>query len=110
MELCDDPSTFQACVQCAVCTSVCPVVAAATEPDQDPEIGPHLVTNLLRMQQIELALASRMVWACVTCYQCQEHCPQHIRVADLLYELRNRGWSRMKAAPRSRVDTEEVRS
>jgi heterodisulfide reductase subunit C len=108
MDLCDDPTTFQACVQCAVCTSVCPVVAAATEPDQDPEIGPHLVTNLLRMQQMELALASRMVWACVTCYQCQEHCPQHIRVADLLYELRNRGWFRMKGALLSGVSTEEV--
>lgn len=110
MGLCDNPSTFQSCVQCAVCTSVCPVVAAATEPDQDPEIGPHLVTNLLRMQQIGLALASRMVWACVTCYQCQEHCPQHIRVADLLYELRNRGWSRMKTTPPSTGDTEEVQS
>ena len=110
MDLCDDPSTFQACVQCAVCTSVCPVVAAATEPDQDPEIGPHLVTNLLRMQQMELALASRMVWSCVTCYQCQEHCPQHIRVADLLYELRNRGWSQMKGAPPSSVNTTGVQS
>ncbi len=109
MDLCDDPSTFQGCVQCAVCTSVCPVVAAATEPDHDPEIGPHLVTNLLRMQQMELALASRMVWNCVTCYQCQEHCPQHIRVADLLYELRNRGWSRMKAAPLSHVRAKEIR-
>lgn len=110
MDLCDDPSTFQNCVQCAVCTSVCPVVAAATEPEHDPEIGPHLVTNLLRMQQMELALASRMVWACVTCYQCQEHCPQHIRVADLLYELRNRGWSRMKAAVLSCEGSEEFRS
>lgn len=99
MDLCDDPATFQACVQCAVCTSVCPVVAAATETDQDPEIGPHLVTNLLRLGQPDLAQASSMVWTCVTCYQCQEHCPQYIRVADLLYELRNRAWVRLKKAP-----------
>jgi heterodisulfide reductase subunit C/nitrate reductase gamma subunit len=99
MDLCDDPATFQACVQCSVCTSVCPVVAAATEPDHDPEIGPHLVTNLLRLRQPDLAQASSMVWTCVTCYQCQEHCPQQIRVADLLYELRNRAWARLKAAP-----------
>lgn len=99
MDLCDDPATFQACVQCAVCTSVCPVVAAAAEPDHDPEMGPHLVTNLLRLGQSDLAQASSMVWTCVTCYQCQEHCPQHIRVADLLYELRNRAWARLKAAP-----------
>ncbi len=99
MDLCDDPITFQACVQCAVCTSVCPVVAAASQPDQDPEIGPHLVTNLLRMRQPDLAMASSMVWTCVTCYQCQEQCPQHIRVTDLLYELRNRAWGRLKATP-----------
>lgn len=99
MDLCDDPAAFQACVQCAVCTSVCPVVAAATEPDQDPEIGPHLVTNLLRMRQPDLALASNMVWTCVTCYQCQESCPQQIRVTDLLYELRNRAWHRLRNAP-----------
>ncbi|MDJ0783083.1 MAG: 4Fe-4S dicluster domain-containing protein [Desulfosarcinaceae bacterium] len=112
MALCDDPATFQACVQCAVCSSVCPVVAAACEPDQDPEIGPHLVTNLLRMGQPELAQASGMVWSCVTCYQCQENCPQHIRVADLLYELRNRAWDTLKQAapPALPTDLEEVAS
>jgi heterodisulfide reductase subunit C len=25
----------------------------------------------------------------VTCYQCQEHCPQNVRVTDLLYQLKN---------------------
>lgn len=99
MGLSDDPSTFQACVQCAVCSSVCPVVAAASDVDQDPEIGPHLVTNLLRLGQPDLAQASSMVWSCVTCYQCQESCPQNIRVADLLYELRNRAWARLRGTP-----------
>jgi heterodisulfide reductase subunit C len=99
MDLSDDPSTFQACVQCAVCSSVCPVVAAASDADQDPEIGPHLVTNLLRLRQPDLAQASSMVWSCVTCYQCQESCPQQIRVADLLYELRNRAWARLRGTP-----------
>ncbi|MEJ2639684.1 MAG: 4Fe-4S dicluster domain-containing protein [Desulfosarcinaceae bacterium] len=99
MDLSNDPATFQACVQCAVCSSVCPVVAAAGESEQDPEIGPHLVTNLLRLGQPDLAQVSRMVWSCVTCYQCQDSCPQHIRVADLLCELRNKAWSRLKQAP-----------
>jgi heterodisulfide reductase subunit C len=99
MGLCEDPATFQACVQCAVCSSVCPVVAAASEAGQDPEIGPHLVTNLLRLGQPDLAQASSMVWSCVTCYQCQESCPQQIRVADLLYELRNQAWARLRQTP-----------
>jgi heterodisulfide reductase subunit C/nitrate reductase gamma subunit len=109
MHLCDDPSTFQACVQCAVCSSVCPVVAAAENAEQDPEIGPHLVTNLLRLGQPDLAQVSRMVWNCVTCYHCQESCPQHIRVADLLYELRNRAWSRLQLAPSNSWSSDDTR-
>jgi len=34
------------------------------------------------------------VWHCLTCYACQEICPQSIRVADILLELRCRGQSR----------------
>jgi heterodisulfide reductase subunit C len=30
-----------------------------------------------------------MLWDCVTCYQCQEHCPQGVKVTDVLYELKN---------------------
>jgi heterodisulfide reductase subunit C len=29
-----------------------------------------------------------MVRACAGCYQCQEHCPERIPVADILLELR----------------------
>jgi len=29
-----------------------------------------------------------MVWDCATCYQCQEQCPEGIRVADIMCELR----------------------
>jgi heterodisulfide reductase subunit C len=25
----------------------------------------------------------------VTCYQCQEHCPQNVKVTDILYQLKN---------------------
>lgn len=84
---------FEPCIQCSVCTSVCPVVALAEVPGQDPKAGPQQVMNLLRMGQTHLALGARMVWDCTTCYRCQESCPSHIRVADLLYGLRNQAWS-----------------
>jgi len=48
----------------------------------------------------DLAVGSRMVWDCATCYQCQEHCPAGIRVTEVLYELRNRGYERLGALPR----------
>lgn len=88
------PETFSACVQCTVCANVCPVVSVPGNLSS-PEITPQQVMNLLRLDMKDLALGSRMVWDCMTCYLCQEHCPQGIRVADILYELRNIGADRL---------------
>ena len=89
-----DRRTFSRCVQCQTCTNVCPVVAhaMAADPrdatDQGVDLTPQKVMNLLRLGLPDLALGSRMVWDCATCYQCQEHCPEDIRVADIMCELR----------------------
>jgi heterodisulfide reductase subunit C/nitrate reductase gamma subunit len=95
--LTDRAETFWACVQCTTCTSVCPVVGASDDPESELDLTPQQVMNLMRLQMKELALGARMVWNCVTCYQCQEHCPQGVRVADVLYELRNLAGERMGA-------------
>ncbi len=87
--LADDPDTFRFCVQCSVCTNVCPVVAASSNPALELDLTPQQIMNMLRLNLKEMTYGARMVWDCVTCYMCQEHCPQHIRVADILYELRN---------------------
>ncbi len=94
----ENPETFWACVQCTTCTSVCPVVAVSEDPRRDLDLTPQQVMNLMRLQLRELALGARMVWDCVTCYQCQEHCPQGVRVADILYELRNDAQRRLRPA------------
>ncbi len=66
---------------------------------------PQKVMNLLRLGLVDLAVGSRMVWDCATCYQCQEHCPAGIRVTDLLYELRNRGWAQLGELARPALGT-----
>ena len=86
--LCADRSSFSRCVQCQTCTNVCPVVAHSTDPASAVDLTPQKVMNLLRLGLRDLALGSRMVWNCATCYQCQEHCPQGIRVTDIMIELR----------------------
>jgi heterodisulfide reductase subunit C/nitrate reductase gamma subunit len=92
--LSDRPETFWACVQCTTCTSVCPVVAVSEDPQRDLGLTPQQIMNLMRLQLKEQAMDSRMLWDCVTCYKCQEHCPQDVKVADVLYELRNEAWHR----------------
>ena len=83
-----DRSRFSRCVQCQTCTNVCPVVAHSIDPTYGVDLTPQKVMNLLRLGLRDLTLGSRMVWDCATCYQCQEHCPHGIPVADIMVELR----------------------
>jgi len=83
-----DRASFSRCVQCQTCTNVCPVVAHGAGPGYGVDLTPQKVMNLLRLGQADLALGSRMVRDCATCYACQEHCPEGIRVADIMIELR----------------------
>ncbi len=94
-----DRHTFSPCVQCQTCTNVCPVVAHS-DGTSGVDATPQKVMNLLRLGLGELALGSSMVWDCATCFQCQEHCPAGIRVTEVLYELRNRGYARLSMLPR----------
>lgn len=87
---------FLGCVQCTTCTSVCPVVAASSNPARDLDFTPQQVMNLLRMGLVDHALGAGMTWNCVTCYKCQEHCPQGVPVADVLFELRNIANARLR--------------
>lgn len=83
-----DHSSFSRCVQCQTCSNVCPVLAHSTDPACGVDLTPQKVMNLLRLGLRDLTLGSSMVWNCATCYQCQEHCPEGIRVADIMLELR----------------------
>jgi heterodisulfide reductase subunit C len=89
--LADRAESFWGCVQCTTCTGVCPVVAVSEDPASDLDLTPQQIMNLLRMGLKRQTLGARMVWSCTTCYKCQEHCPQGVPVADILYELRGLG-------------------
>lgn len=83
--------TVENCIQCSICTNVCPIVAQDAFQN---DMTPHQVMNLLRLGKNHLATGTRMVWTCLTCYACQEHCPQEIGVADIILDLRNSGSAR----------------
>jgi len=81
--------TFSVCFGCQTCTNVCPVVACFDDPKEHVDLFPHQIMHALALGRTDLALGSRMLWDCVTCYMCQEECPQGVRVTDVLYGLKN---------------------
>jgi heterodisulfide reductase subunit C/nitrate reductase gamma subunit len=93
--LASDRRTFSHCVQCQTCTNVCPVVAHSIDTEHGVDLTPQKVMNLLRLGMLDLTLGSRMVWDCATCYQCQENCPEGVRVTDVMCELRGLAYHRL---------------
>jgi heterodisulfide reductase subunit C len=88
--------TFSYCFGCQNCTSVCPVVGNFSHPQEALGLLPHQIMCSLGLGQTDMASGARMIWDCVTCYQCQEHCPQKVKVADLLFSLKNLAVKNMK--------------
>jgi heterodisulfide reductase subunit C/nitrate reductase gamma subunit len=82
-------STFKDCFGCQTCTNVCPVVSNYENPKETLGLLPHQIMYSLGLGLKDLALGSNMLWDCVTCYQCQEQCPQGVKITEVLFELKN---------------------
>jgi heterodisulfide reductase subunit C len=68
---------------------VCPVVGNYEQPEDQLGLLPHQIMCCLGLGLTEMAGGAKMIWDCLTCYQCQENCPQQVEVCDLLYDLKN---------------------
>ena len=82
-------NTFSVCFGCETCTTVCPVVGNYDNPKEVLGVLPHQIMHACGLGIRDLAFGSSMLWDCITCYQCQEQCPQGVCVTDVLYELKN---------------------
>jgi len=80
--------TYAFCFSCENCTTVCPVVANFEDPQTDLDMLPHQIIRSVGLGIKDLALGSKMLWSCITCYQCQENCPQGVKVTDIFYEIK----------------------
>ena len=97
-------STFSYCFTCFTCTTACPVVRSYKNPLEALGLTPHQIIRATILGQPDMIFRSKMLWYCLGCYQCQDNCPQAVRVADVLYELKNLAVARMKNAnPQSGV-------
>jgi len=82
-------NTFAQCFSCQSCSSVCPVVGNYEQPEDQVGLLPHQIMCCLGLGLTAMAGGAKMIWDCLTCYQCQENCPQQVAVCDLLYDLKN---------------------
>lgn len=82
--------TFSLCFGCQNCSTICPVVANYESPEESLTLLPHQIMYGLGLGLVDTAKGSAMIWNCLSCYQCQEHCPQNVAVCDILFQLKNK--------------------
>ena len=82
-------TTYTHCFSCQSCTTVCPVVGNYNNPEQEVGLLPHQIMCCLGLGLTEMASGAQMIWDCLTCYKCQENCPQQVEVCDVLFRLKN---------------------
>ena len=82
-------ATFSHCFGCQNCSTICPVVAQFDTPEETLTLLPHQIMYTLGLGLTDMARDAAMIWNCLSCYQCQEHCPQNVGVCDLLFLLKN---------------------
>ncbi len=74
---------FYHCYQCGRCTSFCPVF----------NHFPHAFNPRKIIQKMFIGftpvLQDPSLWLCTTCYECFEHCPFGINLADVIVAMRN---------------------
>jgi heterodisulfide reductase subunit C/nitrate reductase gamma subunit len=99
LNLSSQANTYSVCFGCETCTTVCPVVANYENPEQVLGLLPHQIMHSCGLGLKNFALGSKMLWDCLTCYQCQEQCPQGVCITDVLYELKNEAVELAKGRP-----------
>jgi len=73
---------LSACFACSTCTAACPIANVW-------KYKPHQLIRMIILGMKEEVLSSNEIWLCLTCYQCQERCPQKVRVTDIFFDCKN---------------------
>jgi heterodisulfide reductase subunit C len=90
-------TSYQGCYSCQRCTNICPVVRLYDKPEEELDMLPHQIIFSLGIGNKEIAMGSRMIWSCSTCYLCQEHCPNQVELTDIFYNLKNGAISKIES-------------
>ncbi len=77
-----DGDELSACFACTTCTAACPIA-------NQWEYKPHQLIRMIILGMRDEVLSSKEIWECLTCFQCQERCPQKVRVTDIIFDCKN---------------------
>ncbi|MCG6930078.1 MAG: 4Fe-4S dicluster domain-containing protein [Desulfofustis sp.] len=88
--------SYQSCYSCQRCTNICPVVRLYDDPVEKLDMLPHQIIFSLGIGNKDIAVGSKMIWSCSTCYLCQEHCPNQVELTDIFYNLKNEALRRIE--------------
>jgi Fe-S oxidoreductase len=72
-----DGTRIRNCIQCGTCAGICPFGFWM-------EFTPRKMIAALRAGLFEQVIDSETVWMCVSCFACEETCPQEIPLATTL--------------------------
>ena len=90
-------STFSHCFTCLTCSNACPIVTNYQYPKEKLGLLPHQIMYSLKFGIQDNVLGAGMVWDCLGCYNCQQNCPQGVRVTDILFELKNMAFQQSRS-------------
>jgi quinone-modifying oxidoreductase subunit QmoC len=73
--------TFMSCLQCGICTSVCPW-------NRILSYSPRQILRQLTLETGSEASVDQAVWNCVTCNACGVNCPRDIDIINVIKAVR----------------------
>ena len=73
---------LSACFSCSTCTAACPIANSW-------KYKPHQLIRMIILGMRDEVLSSDEIWLCLTCFECQERCPQKVRVTDIFFDCKN---------------------
>ncbi len=78
----EDLKTLYNCIQCGGCTGSCPA-------GRRTSLRTRLVIRWIQLGLRDNVLSGDDLWACTTCYTCQERCPRQVMITDVIRTARN---------------------
>jgi NADPH-dependent glutamate synthase beta subunit-like oxidoreductase len=77
-----DSEKLKYCFECGICTASCPM----------NELLPNTYNPRMMIERIyhspREALKDPALWLCAWCYRCYRHCPQKVKLPEILLEIR----------------------